>query len=47
MVAVQLAVPLSEALILLRARSYSEERPIAELAGDVVARLVRFGRRGT
>jgi GAF domain-containing protein len=42
MVAVQLAVPLSEALVRLRARSYSQERPIVEVARDVVARLVRF-----
>jgi hypothetical protein len=43
MVAIQLAVPLVDALVCLRARSYAEERPIAELARDVVERLVRFG----
>lgn len=43
MVAVQLSVSLADALVRLRARSFALERPIADLARDVVARLVRFG----
>jgi hypothetical protein len=43
MVSVQLSVSLSEALARLRARSFAQERPITELARDVVERRVRFG----
>jgi hypothetical protein len=43
MVSVQLSVSLAEALVRLRARSFAEERPITELARDVVTRRVRLG----
>jgi len=41
-IAAQASVPINEALLLLRARAYSEERPLLELAHDVVARRVTF-----
>ncbi len=41
-VMVQASVGLNEALLLLRARAYAEERPLLELAQDVVARKVTF-----
>lgn len=43
-VAVQAAVTLAEALVLLRARAYAENRPIVLLARDVLARTVTFSR---
>jgi hypothetical protein len=42
MVAVQAGVSLAEALLLLRARAYAEQRPVQDVAGDVVARRVRL-----
>jgi hypothetical protein len=42
MISVQLDVPLAEALVRLRARAFGEDRPIAEVAADVVARRLRF-----
>lgn len=42
MVSVQMGVPVEEALLLLRARAYASERPLTELARDVVARQLRF-----
>ncbi|MEO5981395.1 MAG: GAF and ANTAR domain-containing protein [Pedococcus sp.] len=42
MISVQAAVGLTEALLLLRARAYSSERSILEVARDVVARRLRF-----
>jgi len=42
MVAVQLSVSLTEALIRLRAYSFANDRPIAEIAKDVVARRLHF-----
>jgi hypothetical protein len=42
MVSVQLNSTLAEALARLRARAYAEERSVVELAGDVIARRVRF-----
>ncbi|HKT05314.1 MAG TPA: GAF and ANTAR domain-containing protein [Rugosimonospora sp.] len=42
MVAVQLAVPLAEALVRLRAHAYAESRPVDEIARDVVERRLRF-----
>jgi hypothetical protein len=44
MVSVQLDVSLAEALVRLRAHAYAQERPLAELARDVVARRVRLSR---
>ncbi|WP_165956563.1 GAF and ANTAR domain-containing protein [Kribbella antibiotica] len=41
-ITVQASVGISEALLLLRARAYAEERPLRELAEDVVARRVTF-----
>lgn len=42
MVSVQAALGLAEALVLLRAHSYAVERPIRDVARDVVARILRF-----
>jgi hypothetical protein len=42
MISVQLNVSLAEALVRLRAHAYARERPIAEIAADVVARRLRF-----
>ena len=43
MVAIQAAVGLAEALLLLRAHSFSNERSVLDVAFDVVARKLRFG----
>jgi hypothetical protein len=42
MVSVQASIGLDEALMLLRARAFSEERPVLDVARDVVERRVRF-----
>ncbi|WP_433544409.1 GAF and ANTAR domain-containing protein (plasmid) [Streptomyces sp. CA-294286] len=42
MISVQLGVPLSEALLYLRAHAYSHHRPLGDIAQDVVARRLRF-----
>ncbi|AYG79128.1 hypothetical protein DWB77_01238 [Streptomyces hundungensis] len=42
MISVQLGRPLSEALMRLRAFAYAHDRPITEVARDVVARRLRF-----
>jgi hypothetical protein len=42
MVMVQLGVPLTAALARIRAHAYAENRPLAEVARDVVARRLRF-----
>lgn len=42
MVSAQLDVPVSDALVRLRAYSYAEDRPIDEVARDVVDRKLRF-----
>ncbi len=42
MISVQLGVGIQEAYSSLRARAFSRERPLSELAADVVARRVRF-----
>lgn len=42
MISVQLNVSLAEVLVRLRAHAYAQERPIAEVAADVVARRLRF-----
>lgn len=41
-ISVQASVGIEAALLLLRARAYAEERPLLELAQDVVARRVTF-----
>lgn len=43
MVSVQAAIGLTEALLLLRARAFSSERSILEVARDVLERRLRFG----
>jgi hypothetical protein len=43
MVSVQLGVSVEEALLRLRAHAYGSERPLGEVAEDVVARRLRFG----
>ncbi|MFC8199070.1 ANTAR domain-containing protein [Streptomyces sp. NPDC057298] len=42
MISVQLGVPVAEAILRLRAHAYSSERPLSEVADDVVARRLRF-----
>ncbi|MFJ2632353.1 GAF and ANTAR domain-containing protein [Streptomyces sp. NPDC087422] len=42
MVSVQLAVPLAEALLRLRAYAYGNDRPLTDVARDVVARRLRM-----
>jgi len=42
MVSAQLDVRIGEALVRLRARAFVEGRPLTEIAGDVVARRLRF-----
>lgn len=42
MVSVQMGVPIDEAFLLLRARAFANERPLTELARDVVALRLRF-----
>ncbi|MBA3744657.1 GAF and ANTAR domain-containing protein [Sporichthya sp.] len=42
MVSVQLGVPLNIALLRIRARAFTEDRPLSDLAQAVVARTVRF-----
>ena len=42
MVAVQLNVSIAQAMIRLRAYSFGNDRPLTEVAGDVVARRLRF-----
>lgn len=42
MVAVQLSIPLVDALARLRAYAYAENRPLGDVARDVVARRVSF-----
>ena len=43
MISAQLGVSLAEALVRLRAHAYAEDRLIAEVAAEVVARRLRFG----
>ena len=43
MVAARLAVGVGEALVRLRAHAYAEERPLVEIARDVVARRLHLG----
>jgi GAF domain-containing protein len=42
MIAVQLGVGLAEALLRLRAYAYATERPVPDVAADVVSRRLRF-----
>jgi ANTAR domain/GAF domain len=44
MVMVQLGVPISEALVRIRAYAYAENRPLNDVAADIVARRLRFDR---
>ncbi|QRP46741.1 GAF and ANTAR domain-containing protein [Amycolatopsis sp. FDAARGOS 1241] len=46
MVAAQLDVSLDDAFAALRAGAFAEQRPLSELAADVVARRFRFERNG-
>ncbi|MCW2636993.1 MAG: hypothetical protein JWQ99_3360 [Blastococcus sp.] len=43
-VSVHAEVSLGQALVMLRARAYAEQRPVGELAQDVLNGKVRFGR---
>jgi hypothetical protein len=42
MISVQASVGITDALLLLRARAYAQERSLKDLANDVVARRVTF-----
>ena len=42
MISIQLEVGLAEALVRLRAHAYARDRPVAEIAADVLARRLRF-----
>jgi hypothetical protein len=42
MVMVQLGIPISDALARIRAHAYAENRPLADVARDIVARRLRF-----
>jgi len=42
MISIQLDVTMEEALVRLRAHAYGSERPLGEVAEDVVARRLRF-----
>lgn len=46
MVAVQAAIALADALVLLRARAFADERSLLALSKDVVARRIRFSPDG-
>jgi hypothetical protein len=46
MISMQLAVGIEDAFVRLRATAFAEQRPLAELAADVVARRVRFHSNG-
>ncbi|MEY2469136.1 MAG: hypothetical protein QOF21_1834 [Actinomycetota bacterium] len=46
MVAAQLDVSVGQALIRLRAHAFGNDRPLAEVAGDVVGRTLRFEKDG-
>jgi hypothetical protein len=42
MVSVQLGISVAEALVRLRAHAFATDRPLTEVAGEVVARTLRF-----
>jgi hypothetical protein len=44
-ISVQASITLIEALLLLRAHAYSADRPILDVARDVMAKALRFGRQ--
>jgi len=46
MITVQAAVDVADALLLLQAHAFGSERPLLEVAKDVVARRLRFGPAG-
>jgi hypothetical protein len=46
MISVQLGIPLTDALVTLRARAYADGRPLSHLAADVVGRRISFGSDG-
>ena len=43
MISVQLGVPVPEALLRLRAHAFRQDRSVDEVAGEVIARRLRFG----
>lgn len=47
MISVQLGVSVGDAFTRLRARAFADDRPLSELAADVVARRVRFDHEDT
>jgi AmiR/NasT family two-component response regulator len=47
MISVQLGVTVGEAFARLRARAFADDRPLSELAIDVVTRHIRFAHDDT
>jgi len=47
MISVQLSSSVGEAFIRLRARAFADNRPLSELATEVVARRIRFDNEDT
>ena len=47
MISVQLGISVGEAFTRLRARAFADDRPLSELATDVVARRIRFDQQDT
>jgi hypothetical protein len=47
MVQVQLACSTETAFLMLRARAFADDRPVAEISSDVVNRYIRFTSEGT
>jgi AmiR/NasT family two-component response regulator len=45
MVAEQLRITVTEALIRLRAYAFAQDRPLTDIANDVVTARLRFGQR--
>ncbi|UWP85485.1 GAF and ANTAR domain-containing protein [Dactylosporangium fulvum] len=43
MVMVQMGIPLTDALVWIRAHAYVSNRPLSEVAADIVARRLQFG----
>jgi hypothetical protein len=47
MISVQLGISVGDAFTRLRARVFAADRPLSELATDVVARRIRFDHEDT
>jgi AmiR/NasT family two-component response regulator len=47
MISVQLGISVGDAFTRLRARAFADDRPLSEVAIDVVARRIRFDHEDT